>query len=306
MTTVLSLSLSLLYHIISSSIHWLAKPSFSSTEVLAAISKVQASHLVFFLTVHCFPLDRQSVVAFSWALPYNRSASKTGLDQDCFQALRKSSGVKIRCSTWICGFHSNSPSFQKWCAPPQGNVSVAAPTFYLLCPKSLYFSLSSPEPHCEIPCRNLAFTGFKTWLHVLLLMPTHRCSALFSLKRHKRCSLGQQESSKGQKVSKPVSWLLFMGTRLWKWYYIGVGFFLVAWLWGCWLVYFLATFPPPIFMLKLLKSEMENGETASREAWAPQEKKNKKQTNQKTKPNVWGRLDCIYVCRLQISQKRLD
>lgn len=226
------------------------------------------------------------MAAFSWALPCNRSASRAGLDQDSFQALRKSSGVKIRYITWICWFHSNSPSFQKWRAPPKSNVLVAAPTFYLLCPKSLFFSLSSSEPCCQIPGRNQVLCFY--WLLKLTscaAAPANRpLSALFSLKRHKRCSLGQQESSKGRKVSKPVSWLLFMGTMLWKWYYIGVGAFF-GWLVGrlgvCWLVCFLTAFPPSIFLLNLLKSEMENGERASRETRS--HKKRKTENKQKTK-----------------------
>lgn len=69
------ITLSLFYHIISSLIRWLVKPCFSSTGVLTAISKIQATHLVFLPTIRCFLVDRRNVAAFSWALPSNRSSS---------------------------------------------------------------------------------------------------------------------------------------------------------------------------------------------------------------------------------------
>lgn len=66
LATVFSLSLSLLALSHNQQLDPLISEAlFSSTEVLAAKSKVQASHLEFFLTVHCFPLDRQTVAAFS-------------------------------------------------------------------------------------------------------------------------------------------------------------------------------------------------------------------------------------------------
>lgn len=121
---------------------------------------------------------------------------------------------------------SSEPFFQTMACSTQGQCIVCC-FLCLLCPNSFYFTLSSWEPQYQ-PCRNQVPGSYwllnpapcaATYANGLLL------SSLFTEEMHKRCCLRQQEPSEGQKVFKPLSWLLFMGTRLWKWYYTVLFFF---------------------------------------------------------------------------------
>lgn len=167
------------------------------------------------------------------------------LDQNDFQPLSESSGVKM-----IHLYHTNMLISSKPSLLPTMTCSTQRQ-----CISCCFLGLPTLSKelllHFELIRTSLPGTLWTpgTWL-LLASKPDSLCCYLcwltaaqlsFHLReRHKRCSVGQQEPSEGQKVSKPVSWLLLTGVRLWKWYYT--------------LVLFVCLFVPPPLLSHYLYS----------------------------------------------------